>query len=93
MCIPILGALKGALDVADRLLSVFQAAQQREAGRNEVELEGANRTIRDLEKANEIDAAGPPTDHGRLLHELLPPTTDGARRDLGEAHPSPSRDS
>jgi hypothetical protein len=66
----ILGILNGFLAVADKLLSSWQVSQERQAGRNEVELENAEKSLTDMEKANEIDSRPPVTNRTELLKRL-----------------------
>lgn len=64
-----LGLLNGLVSVFNKLLSVWSEYKLRQAGRNEVSLEMANKELKDLEIADEIELA-PRPGRAELLKRL-----------------------
>jgi hypothetical protein len=66
----VLGILNGALAVFDKLLTSWMISREREAGRQEAELERADQALKDLEKAREIEARPQSLDPPDILRRL-----------------------
>lgn len=79
----IIGIVNGLLGVVDRVLSFWLSERERQAGRNEVRLEAAERAIKDEERADEIDARPAVRDRSELLKRLW--NEDAAKYYLGKA--------